>query len=70
MATRTVQRTPNLGLALKMRKTPAPVETVEQAAPCQPSIDGVGWYNAETDAYDLAAVTGIVREVDMTCTPP
>lgn len=51
--TRTIQRTPNLGLTLKMAKAAAPV------APecCAPEIGPARWWNHETQAYDLETVT-------------
>lgn len=51
--TRVVQRTPNLGLKIRMVKDVAPVV---QADCCEPEIGLARWYNRTTDAYDLETV--------------
>lgn len=43
--TRTIQRTPSLGLTLKMRKPGS-------ATCCEPNIGPVRWYNQATSAFD------------------
>lgn len=47
---RTVQRTPNLGLKIRMVKDVAP------AACCVPEIGPARWYNPASGAYDLETV--------------
>lgn len=59
--TRTLQRTPNLGLTLKMAKAAAPAAPAEPCPPaepaCKPAIGPARWWNPETSAYDLETVT-------------
>jgi hypothetical protein len=47
--TRTIQRTPNVGLTLKM-------QSLQEAAPCEPCVPAptvARWFNYETHEYDL-----------------
>lgn len=48
--TRTVQRSPDLGLRIRMVKEVAPGDC------CVPEIGPARWYNPETGAYDLETV--------------
>ena len=53
--TRTIQRTPNVGLALKMQplREAAPCEPCE---PCVPAPEAIRWYNEDDDAWDLEVI--------------
>jgi hypothetical protein len=50
--TRTIQRTPNVGLTLKM-------QSLQEAAPCEPCVpapESIRWYNEETEEWDTETI--------------
>lgn len=60
MTTRVVQRTPDLGLHIKLSPLPA---SAPVARACQPAIGTAGWLNPDTGAYDLTAIERTVKTV-------
>lgn len=68
---RVVQRTPDLGLAIRLQRL-AEVPVAESPAPapgCEPGPTQAGWWNSTTAAYDLAAVSRDLKTVEMSALP-
>lgn len=55
MATRVIQRTPNLGVTVRMQRA-----ALIEAQDCVPDIRGAGWWDAEAGDWTAVAVAGIV----------
>ena len=56
--TRTIQRTPNVGLTLKMQplQEAAPLQPLQEAAPCVPAPTGPAWRDPDSGEYNMQTI--------------